>query len=79
MVNARGLARGLAGRPSGAFLVARLDGCHSCGGVGPTKALKIHSTGGKQTVQDFAGQIRQVGEPNAAAVSGRFGAGRGQF
>jgi hypothetical protein len=38
------------GGSSGAVLVARLDGCHSCGGVGSAKALEIYPTGGKQTV-----------------------------
>jgi hypothetical protein len=42
--------RRLVGGPSRAVLVARLDGCHSCGGVRPAKALEIHTTGGKQTV-----------------------------
>ena len=40
----------LLGGSSSAVLVARLDGCHSCGGVGSAKALEIYPTGGKQTV-----------------------------
>ena len=48
--------RRLVGGPSRAVLVARLDGCHSCGGVGPAKALESHTTGGKQTV-DAASEI----------------------
>src|SRR5271155_2615418 len=35
---------------AGAVLVARLDGRHSCGGVGSAKALEIYPPGGKQTV-----------------------------